>query len=138
MTGMAAQITDRILMRPQKPIASADRPAAVVMNMFYTGLGIARSLGEKGIPVIGLSAHPGIYGNYTRYADVRSCPDSRENPDDLLEFLLELGQTLDRPAIIFPTRDDDVLFLDRHRARLAEKFIPVIPARAALDRSEEH
>ena len=26
------------------------RPTAVVMNMFYTGLGIARSLGERGSP----------------------------------------------------------------------------------------
>ena len=32
------------------------KPPAVVLNMFYTGLGIARSLGEQGIPVIGLSA----------------------------------------------------------------------------------
>jgi len=34
-------------------------PVAVVMNMFYTGLGIARSLGEQGIPVIGLTAQVG-------------------------------------------------------------------------------
>ena len=54
------------------------RPTAIVMNLFYTGLGIARSLGERGIPVIGLSAHRGIYGSYTRYAEVRSSPDSRE------------------------------------------------------------
>ena len=33
------------------------------MNMFYTGLGIARSLGEHGVSVIGLSAHRRIYGN---------------------------------------------------------------------------
>ena len=29
---------------------------AIVMNMFYTGLGIARSLGERGISVIGITA----------------------------------------------------------------------------------
>ena len=44
------------------------------MNMFYTGLGIARSLGEKGIPVIGLSAHRGVYGEYTRYAKIMRSP----------------------------------------------------------------
>ena len=32
------------------------RPTAIVMNMFYTGLGIARSLGAQGIPIVGLSA----------------------------------------------------------------------------------
>ena len=29
---------------------------AIVMNVYYTGLGIARSLGQRGIPVLGLSA----------------------------------------------------------------------------------
>jgi hypothetical protein len=43
-------------------------PPAIVMNMFYTGLGIARSLGERGVPVVGLTARRGAYGNWTRYA----------------------------------------------------------------------
>ena len=107
--------------------------AAIVMNMFYTGLGIARSLGERGIRVIGLSSHRGIYGNYTRYADVRFCPDSRENPDQLIEFLVKLGQELGGISLIYPTRDDDVVFLDRFRSRLSSHFTPVIPSAEALD-----
>ena len=38
------------------------------MNLFYTGLGIARSLGDAGIPVIGLTARRSAYGNFTRHA----------------------------------------------------------------------
>ncbi|MGA7414065.1 MAG: hypothetical protein WBW33_26560, partial [Bryobacteraceae bacterium] len=89
-------------------------PPAIVMNMFYTGIGIARSLGERGIPVIGLTAKP-IYGNYTRYAHVRRSPDSRDEPERLLAVLSQLGKELPSRAVIFPTRDDDVVFLDRHR-----------------------
>jgi D-aspartate ligase len=107
-------------------------PAAVVMNMFYTGLGIARSLGERGIRVIGLSAHRGVYGNFTRFAEVRSCPDSREDPESLLKFLVRLGEEIGGPAVIFPTRDDDVLFLDRFRAELGSHFTPAIPSTPAL------
>ena len=70
------------------------RPTAVVMNMFYTGLGIARSLGEQDIPVIGLSAHRGVYGEYTRYAKIVRCPDSRNEPEALLPFLQKLGQDM--------------------------------------------
>jgi D-aspartate ligase len=118
------------------------RPAAIVMNMFYTGLGIARSLGERGIPVIGLTAHRGIYGNYTRYATVRVCPDSREEPEALLPFLLKLGAELPERAIIFPTRDDDVLFLDRFRESLSRYFDLVLPrkevVRACLDKWESY
>jgi D-aspartate ligase len=102
-------------------------PVAVVMNMFYSGLGIARSLGEQGIPVIGLTSQRGIYGNYTRYAKVRVCPDSREEPDALLTYLLELRPELDEKPVVFPTRDDDVLFLNRHRDLLTKYFALVIP-----------
>src|SRR5215471_13750708 len=94
------------------------QPTAVVMNMFYTGLGIARSLGENGVPVIGLSAQRGIYGNYTRYAKVLFAPDSRTQPQALAEFLVELGKSFEQRAVIFPTRDDDVMFLDRYRQLL--------------------
>jgi D-aspartate ligase len=112
------------------------------MNMFYTGLGIARSLGERGIPVIGLSATRGVYGNYTRYAAIRSCPDSREQPEELLRFLLQLGAGLPVRALIFPTRDDDVLFLDRYREPLKSSFDLVLASaeavKAALDKWETY
>jgi predicted ATP-grasp superfamily ATP-dependent carboligase len=107
-------------------------PTAFVMNMFYTGLGIARSLGRHGIPVVGLSAHRRIYGNYTRYAKIVSCPDSREHPEELCEFLLDVGSRLDQRAVIFPTRDDDTMFLDRFREQLQRFFSLVIPPSEAL------
>ncbi len=117
-------------------------PVAIVMNMFYTGLGIARSLGERGIPVIGLTSRRGIYGNYTRYATSRFCPDSRQEPEALLPFLLKLGAELSRPAVLFPTRDDDVLFLDRFRAPLSPYFNLVLPrsevVNACLDKWESY
>jgi D-aspartate ligase len=113
-------------------IGKTRMPVAIVMNMYYTGLGIARSLGERGIRVIGLSAHRGVYGNFTRFAKVRSCPDSREEPEQLLRFLLKLGGEIGDKSIIYPTRDDDVLFLDRFREELSSRFIPLIPNPHAL------
>lgn len=107
-------------------------PTAFIMNMFYTGLGIARTLGEHGVRVIGLSAHRRIYGNFTRYGKTVSCPDSRNQPEELLEFLLETGKRLGEPAVIFPTRDDDLVFLDRFREPLQPYFVPVIPKSPAL------
>lgn len=107
------------------------KPAAIVMNMFRTGLGIARSLGEAGIRVIGLSAHRESYGAVTRYARTLRAPDSRTEPEKLLEFLLALGPG-ESGAVVFPTRDDDVLFLDRFRDELSRYFRLAIPARPAL------
>jgi D-aspartate ligase len=104
---------------------------AAVMNMFYTGLGIARSLGPRGVRVIGLSATR-IYGNHTRYAEIRRCPDSRDNPAELLQFLLDMAREIGGPCVIFPTRDDDARFLDRYRAELDGRFISVLPSPGAL------
>lgn len=105
---------------------------AIVMNMFYTGIGIARSLGERGVRVIGLSAHPGTYGNCTRYAQVQLCPDSREEPEALLQFLLRLGEHISNPAAIFPTRDDDMVFLQRFRKQLSGRYALLLPQSSAL------
>jgi predicted ATP-grasp superfamily ATP-dependent carboligase len=111
------------------------KPAtAVVMNLFYSGLGIARSLGAKGIPVVGLTAQRGIYGNFTRYAKTLFCADSRNDPGTLLEQLVVLGKSLDQRAVLFPTRDHDLVFLDRFRSELAPYFSPVIPSAESLER----
>src|SRR5579864_9301459 len=116
------------------------RPTAVVMNMFYTGLGIARSLGEHGIPVVGLSAQRGIYGNYTRYARIVFCPDSRGGPEALRTRLIQMGRETGHRSVIFPTRDDDVVFLDRFRKELEPYFVLTVPEssvlQACLDKSE--
>jgi D-aspartate ligase len=108
------------------------KPPAVVMNMFYTGLGIARSLGEHGIPVIGLSSDRRIYGNFSRYSKTVFCPDSRKEPEALAEFLIAMGKTLEQRAVIFPTRDDDVIFLDRYRRQLEPYFAVTVPESSVL------
>jgi D-aspartate ligase len=108
------------------------RPAAMVMNMYHTGLGIARSLGERGVRVIGLTARRGFYGNFTRYSRTVLCPDSRNEPEALLEFLLKMRKDLDGRPVIFPTRDDDLLFLDRYRRELEPGFILAVPESAVL------
>ena len=114
-------------------MGKVERPAAVVMNMFYTGLGIARSMGEHGIPVIGLSAHKGFCGNLTRYARVVSAPDSRSEPEKLLAFLLDMGKKSVERSPLFPTRDDDLVFLDRFRRELEPFFIPLAPEAPVLE-----
>src|SRR5262245_27486437 len=106
---------------------------AVVMNMFYTGLRIARSLGARGIPIIRLSARGGIYGNFTRYANVRRAPDSREQPDRLLDYMVAMGRESGDKSVLFPTRDDDLVFLDRFRTALDSYYIPVMPSPEPLE-----
>jgi len=98
-------------------------PTAVVINLSYTGLGLVRSLGRRGIPVIGLSSgRPGQYGKFSRYCRAQLCPDSRNAPGELLDHLLQLGRELRTPAILFPTSDFEVLLIARNQAALREHF----------------
>ncbi len=113
------------------PSSSGSVPA-IVMNLFYTGLGIARSLGERGVPVFGLTAHRQAYGNRSRYVTTVPCADSAEAPERLLDDVLALAQQLGRRGILFPTRDSDLVFLERYRARLEPHFDLVVPSSPAL------
>jgi D-aspartate ligase len=108
-------------------------PPVIVMNMFYSGLAIARDLAGTGVRVIGLSSDPKAYGNFTRFCEVRSAPDSQSEPEKLAAFLVEASTEL-KGAVIFPTRDADVVFLDRYRDELKDYRLS-IPPRDALMRA---
>ena len=95
----------------------------VVLNMHYSGLGIARCLGPHGIPVYGLSSDPDFPGNFSRYCQFRLSPDSLHEPEKLRDFLLDFARTLGTRPIIFPTRDHDLQFLVTHREALASSFV---------------
>jgi predicted ATP-grasp superfamily ATP-dependent carboligase len=83
----------------------------------------------RGLRVVGLSCAPeGAYGHATRACEIRPTPSSQEEPEafaDALEF---------RGAVIFPTRDADVLALDRYRGELSAHFRLAIPPHACLAR----
>jgi D-aspartate ligase len=111
-----------------------DCPPVVILNMFYSGLGIARDLAGRGVRVIGLSADHKVYGNSTRLCEVRFAPNSQENPEELAEFLLRSNNDL-WGAVIFPTRDADVLFLERFRSELEPRYRLAIPPSRCLRRT---
>ena len=114
----------------EKPKQPATPPPVIIMNMFYSGLAIARDLAGTGVRVIGLSSDPKAYGNFTRTCEVRSAPDSQSEPEKLAAFLQQAAGEL-KGAVIFPTRDADVVFLDRYRDELKDYRIS-IPPRSAL------
>jgi predicted ATP-grasp superfamily ATP-dependent carboligase len=62
---------------------------------------------------------------------VRFTPNSQEEPQQLVDFLLRSASEL-RGAVIFPTRDFDILFLDRYRGVLGPHYRLAIPPRASL------
>lgn len=101
---------------------TAKTPVAI-LNMHYTGLGIARNLAGLGAPVFGLSSEAGFPGDRTRHARYLTSPDSRSQPEALVDFLLKLAADQLQPMLLFPTRDHDIFFLEKFRAHLEPAFI---------------
>ena len=107
-----------------------DWPPVLILNMSYSGLGIARNLAKRGMRVVGLSADAKACGNWTHLCEVRSAPDSQNAPEELVEYLLRRAAEF-RGAVVFPTRDADVLMLDRYRSQLQPHFRLAIPPHEA-------
>jgi len=113
------------------------KPAAFspvfVMNTYYTGIGIARSLHGYGVDVYGLSSEadaPGIRSRF--FKGIYHVPNGRDDPKALCEKLIELRRRHDDAPIIFPTRDFDVKFLHDHRTELSSLYR--IPQNSAVER----
>ncbi len=100
---------------------------AYVLGLCPNGLGVVRSLGRKGIPVIGLDYHYPMPGFFSRYCVPYPCPNPFRSPEELCGFLM--GLTVNNPGkgVLFPTSDEFVLFVSRHREKLSERFLFALP-----------
>ncbi len=111
--------------------ALANRRAAagaVVVGGDYQGLGILRSLGRRGIDVLVVDDERSI-GRHSRYATAAVRVRDLRDEERTVETLLELGgrHRLDG-WVVYPTREETVAALSRHRERLEAQFrIPTPP-----------
>jgi len=106
----------------QKKRSPGEPPGAVVIGGDYQGLGIVRSLGRKGVPICVLDDEHSI-SRYSRYATYGVQVSDLRNKDAAVATLLELGQHLDLKGwVLFPTRDELVAAISRHRTTLSEVF----------------
>jgi D-aspartate ligase len=96
--------------------------AAIVIGGEHPGLGIARSLGRRGIPVCVIDDQFSVsqFSKYvTRAVRVKDLRDESRT----VESVLEVGHRYGLDGwVLFPTRDETVAAFSRHRDRLAEFF----------------
>lgn len=105
------------------PVPRVNRPVgAVVIGGDYQGLGIVRSLGRKGIPVCVVDDELSIsrYSRYsTKFVKLENLHDERV----VVDSLLELGKRLGLEGwVLYPTREELVAAISRHRSALKEVF----------------
>jgi predicted ATP-grasp superfamily ATP-dependent carboligase len=115
----------------------------VVAKIHHGSLGIARSLGRLGVEVHGITAAPGAPAARSRYwrachrADLEALA-----PAQAVDFLLDLGRRLGRPALLIAVSDDLAQLMADHAEALAERFVfPALPSatvRALTSKKEMH
>lgn len=109
-------VSEEVNPKPQAP--------AIVFNSHITALAVARSLGKRGVPIIALDREPDGYGIASRYVTVAGkCPNVLTDESAFIATLIALGQTLTKRGVLYPTNDEWVLAVNRHRAVLEPYFI---------------
>src|SRR5271170_6580189 len=106
----------RPMPKPSSAYPSKGTVGAVVVGGDYQGLGIVRSLGRQGIPVCIVDDELSIsrYSRYsTKFVKVADLRDERVTVDSLIE----IGKRLSLDGwVLYPTREELVAALSRHRA----------------------
>jgi D-aspartate ligase len=114
----------------------------VVLGGDYQGLGIARSLGRHGIPVVVVDDEPSI-ARFSRYASLSLRVDDLHDHQKAVASLLEIGCRHKLQGwVLFPTRDELVAAISRSRVELAKLFRVPTPGwegvRAAWDKRQTY
>jgi D-aspartate ligase len=95
---------------------------AVVIGGDYQGLGIVRSLGRERIPVHVIDDERSI-ARFSRYATSSTRVPDLRSPESTLQELLSLGRRKELQGwALYPTRDETVAVLSRHRSQLSRYF----------------
>jgi len=107
-----------------KILKNIDEPIAFVLGgCAATGLGVTRSFGRKGIPVVWLDSNQNQIGFLSKYCMGFVCPHPKNKEEEYIKFLLSMGDNLNNKGVLFPIGDVEVLVLLKNRRKLEKYYI---------------
>jgi D-aspartate ligase len=98
----------------------------VVLGLFETGLGVARSLGQLGIKVYGVDTRKDC-GYYSRFVRPRLMPSPIEQEAEFIDSLVQFGKGQIHKPVMIIASDDYVLAVSRSRVLLDKYFLFNMP-----------
>src|SRR3989338_1920885 len=104
---------------------------AVIVGLYQTGLGIARSLAIAGIEVIGIESNLKMPTVNTGYCRLEPCLDI-DNSDILLDKLIEIAQDECEKPVLFMTGDKNVKIVSENREILSRYYHFTLPDKSAV------
>jgi D-aspartate ligase len=106
---------------PARPRLRDPAPGGIVLGGDSQGLGIARSLGRRGVPVCVIDDEPSIC-RASRYVRQFLRVDDLRTDRGMLTALAQVRGQL-RGWVLYPTRDENVAAIAAHRDSLAAHFL---------------
>lgn len=95
---------------------------AVVFGLFETGLGVARSLGKKGVRVLGID-HKKDLAWFSKYVQPVKCPHPISESIEFIAWIKENFISLEHKVPIFLTSDDFAIEIANNWEILHEYFL---------------
>jgi D-aspartate ligase len=112
---------------PKKGPMNSQQVGAIVIGGEHPGLGIARSLGRRGIPVCIIDDQHSI-SQFSRYVTRVVRVEDLRDEYKTVESVMDVGRRYGLEGwVLFPTRDETVAAFSRHRDRLAQLFRVTTP-----------
>jgi D-aspartate ligase len=120
-------MTATLTMEEQDKLQTASGPrkkpvGAVIVGGEHPGLGVARSLGRRGIPICIIDDQHCI-SRFSKYATHVVRVNDLRDEKKTVENVLEVGRRLNlQDWVLYPTRDETVAAFSRYRDELAKFF----------------
>lgn len=124
------------------PAAGSSMTPAIVVSCYTMGLGVIRSLGERGVPIVAVQFDKRDIAQRSRYvSEVHRVPRPDRREDEFIAELEAIGAA-NPGALLVPAHDAAVVAIARHRARLGETMVVACPdwevARLYIDKRETY
>jgi D-aspartate ligase len=98
-------------------------------------LAITRSLGRRGVNVVRLHPNELDTSLYSKYvSSVEICPNQYSSEDDLVAYLVSLGERYPGRRVLIPASDDCSLFIADHCEELSEHYELLNPNRESMEK----
>lgn len=102
------------------------RPA-IVLSGHTMGLGVARALGEQGVPVVVVHYDARDMAHLSRYVVAEfSAPHPEQHPEEFLGLLTRCAERFGG-GVIMPASDEALVTASRYKRQLEEHFIVACP-----------
>lgn len=101
----------------------SNRPPAVVLGAYQTGLVLMRNLTRHGIETCSIDCDPNQPGFKSVYGKTYLCPNPDTDPGGWEQFMVDFGRKFSRKPVLIASSDLFVSAMSDHAAALSEHYI---------------